>query len=265
MKRLILVCLLLVSATIHAQEIIDVGVRGISDQTRDGAQQDRLEAILDAKRQACERAGLKIESATTVENFQTVYDYVETQAESILLPGFQIIDNGYGEDGTYSVVLVGKIQSVIAEESVESAYLNLIVWFYEKDESLDQAYQLFDELYEWLQSANGEFMLDDKPLQSLEDHLVEVSKSDSLFGQQRYYAFKYQLPAGTMKYIQRTTNSSNDKIQRIRLRENMSYLFSVAAWNAVYFENPTAFTGSVSNPRYYGNYPADFEVVYRRP
>ena len=50
----------------YAQDIIDVAVKGISDNARDGAQKDRQEAILDAKRQACEKAGMTLESKTTV-------------------------------------------------------------------------------------------------------------------------------------------------------------------------------------------------------
>ncbi len=65
MKALIL--LLMFSSLLWAQSIIEITVRGISDQQNDGAQQDRLEAILDAKRQACEKAGLIIESRTTVK------------------------------------------------------------------------------------------------------------------------------------------------------------------------------------------------------
>ena len=56
-----------------AQDVIDVAVKGISDDLRDGAQKDRQEAIMDAKRQACEKAGVRIEAKTTVENFQTIY------------------------------------------------------------------------------------------------------------------------------------------------------------------------------------------------
>ena len=109
MKRLFMVFQMVAAVVLGAQDIINVGVRGISDANRDGVQKDRLEAIMDAKRQACEKAGISIESTTTVENFQMVYDLVESQAAAVLLPGFQIIDNGYGEDGTYSVVLIGQV------------------------------------------------------------------------------------------------------------------------------------------------------------
>jgi len=119
----ILLFMLSLAVSVFAQEIIDISVKGISDKQNEGAQQDRLEAILDAKRQACEKAGLTIESKTTVENFEVVYDFVETQAATVLLPGFQLIDIGYVQDGTYQVVLSGKIKVVEEEEQISAKEL----------------------------------------------------------------------------------------------------------------------------------------------
>ena len=102
--------------TSFAQEVIDISVKGISDNKNEGAQKDRKEAVMDAKRQACEKAGLQIKSKTTVENFQTVFDHIESESEAVLLPGFQIIDIGYVADGTYQVVLTGKIKTVVEEK-----------------------------------------------------------------------------------------------------------------------------------------------------
>ena len=112
MYRLIILLIVVAVISADAQDILDIAVRGVSDAKNDGQQKDRLEAIMDAKRQACEKAGLRIQSNTTVENFQTTYDLVESQSEAVLLPGFQVIDNGYAADGTYSVVLVGKVKVV---------------------------------------------------------------------------------------------------------------------------------------------------------
>jgi hypothetical protein len=114
--QIIFVTLLILSTVLNAQALVDVAVRGVSDNKRDGEQKDRQEAIMDAKRQALEKAGLRLKATTKVENFQTTYDYIETQAETVLMPGFQIIDNGYGLDGTYSVVLVGKVKSTVEED-----------------------------------------------------------------------------------------------------------------------------------------------------
>lgn len=264
MTRHLYFLLIVSTINLQAQEIIDVGVRGISDVTRDGAQKDRQEAILDAKRQACERAGLKIEATTTVENFQTMYDYVETQAESVLLPGFQIIDNGYGEDGTYSVVLLGKVQTAAAAGGEETAVFHMIIWLRESGEELVESYQLLDRLYQWLEMAQGEFTLDGTGLDELEDYLAQVSKTDSLFGTQRYYAYTYRLPVGTAQYIQMTSDRPEGKTQRIKLRPNLEYLFEVADWNAVYFNNPQVITAAVSNPRMYQYYPESFTTIYTK-
>ncbi len=268
--KLPLIILLAVSATdLQGQDILDVAVRGISDARRDGVQQDRLEAILDAKRQACEMAGLRIESTTTVENFQTVYDFVETQAEAVLLPGFQVIDNGYGEDGAYTVVLVGKIRTVAPALDTQTALFTIIVWFYEWDPPSNQSYQLLDRLYEWLQMAHGVFRLDDVSLETLEDQLVEVARADALAAGQQFYAFTYRLPTGTLQYEQSTRGGdgsiSVSKVQKARLRPGLHYVMQVAGWNAVYFENPAQFDGSISNDRLYGTYPGDFAPVYIRP
>ncbi len=115
-----LAMMLLMSVAVFGQNVIDITVKGISDLQNNGAQQDRLEAILDAKRQACEKAGLTIESLTRVENFQTVFDLVETKAATVLLPGFQVVEIGYVQDGTFQVVLSGKIKILEEEENISS-------------------------------------------------------------------------------------------------------------------------------------------------
>ena len=94
-----------------AQDVIDVTVQGISDGVKNSKQRDRDEAIMDAKLKAIEKAGVSIESATTVENFQLKKDWIESRAKGVLLPGFQIIDVGYGADGLYHVVLTGKLSA----------------------------------------------------------------------------------------------------------------------------------------------------------
>jgi WD40 repeat protein len=112
MIKVIILFLVISLGTLSAQTIIDFTVKGISDSKKDGAQKDRQEAIMDAKRQALEKAGLKIESRTSVENFQTIYDLIESQAAAVILPGSQIIDIGYLEDGTFAVMITGKLKVV---------------------------------------------------------------------------------------------------------------------------------------------------------
>lgn len=131
MKAQFFSVLFLLSSIIYSQEVIDISVKGISDSKNDGAQQDRLEAILDAKIQACEKAGMKIESKTEVENFQVKYDYVESTSKGVLLPGFQIIDIGYTKDDTYQVVLTGKVEKV-DEDGITNKELRYAKTLYEK-------------------------------------------------------------------------------------------------------------------------------------
>jgi hypothetical protein len=112
MKIVSSVFLLLFSiVSIASAEVIDVNIKGIDDGIKTNRQQDYREAIMNAKLQAIEQAGTSIESITQVLNFQLKYDAVESKSKAILLPGFQVIDIGYIADGTYQVVLIGKIQT----------------------------------------------------------------------------------------------------------------------------------------------------------
>ncbi len=97
---------------------VDVLIKGMDDGIKTSRDRDHAEAVMNAKLQAIERAGVSIKSMTKVENFQLKYDMVETQAQAVLLPGFQVIDMGYQKDGTYQVVLSGKVQTgkTMAEE-----------------------------------------------------------------------------------------------------------------------------------------------------
>ncbi|OPY84733.1 MAG: hypothetical protein A4E71_02503 [Smithella sp. PtaU1.Bin162] len=103
--------LLFLIASIASAEVIDVNIKGMDDGRKTTRQQDYREAVMDAKLKAIEQAGVSIESITQVVNFQLKYDAVESKSKAVLLPGFQIIDIGYIADGTYQVVLIGKIQT----------------------------------------------------------------------------------------------------------------------------------------------------------
>ena len=94
-----------------AADSIDVQIKGFDDGVRTSRQQDYKEAVLFAKRNAIERAGVAIKSMSTIEDFVVNSDYIESQAEAVLLPGFNIIDIGYQQDGTYLVILSGKIKT----------------------------------------------------------------------------------------------------------------------------------------------------------
>ncbi|HOC59211.1 MAG: DUF1566 domain-containing protein [Syntrophaceae bacterium] len=91
-------------------ETIEVLIKGIDNGIRTSRDRDYQEAVMNAKLQAIERAGVSVQSMTKVENFQLKFDMVESRAKAVLLPGFQIIDIGYQKDGTYQVVLSGKVQ-----------------------------------------------------------------------------------------------------------------------------------------------------------
>ncbi|MBW7996815.1 MAG: hypothetical protein FVQ81_09675 [Candidatus Glassbacteria bacterium] len=101
---------LLLPPGLASAETIDVTIKGVDDGVRTSKQQDYKEALLHAKLQAIERAGVAIESITRIVNFQMKLKQVETKAKAVLLPGFQVIDIGYTEDGSYQVVLSGKLR-----------------------------------------------------------------------------------------------------------------------------------------------------------
>ena len=82
--------LLFVMPSLCKAESIDVLIKGMDDGVKTNNQKDYKEAVTNAKLQAIERAGV---------------------AEAILLPGFQVLDMGYKMDGSYQVVLSGKLQT----------------------------------------------------------------------------------------------------------------------------------------------------------
>jgi hypothetical protein len=92
------------------QDIIDVKIVGYDNGIKTTKQGDYREALLNAMGQAIERAGGEISSMTTVKDFKLEEDYIESRARAILLPGFEIIDIGYSEGGTYNVMLIGRIK-----------------------------------------------------------------------------------------------------------------------------------------------------------
>ena len=113
MKKIIIsnLLFLLIFTVLFSQETIDVLIKGIDDGIKNSKQQDYLEAVMNAKLQAIERSGVEIKSFTQVVNFKLKYDMIESKAVALLLPGFQIMDLGYQSDGTYQVVLSGKVKS----------------------------------------------------------------------------------------------------------------------------------------------------------
>lgn len=77
---------LLVVPCISDAETIDVHIKGVDDGVKTRKQQDYKEAVLFAKREAVERAGVKVKALTTAKDFVVHSDYIESQAEAVLLP-----------------------------------------------------------------------------------------------------------------------------------------------------------------------------------
>ena len=104
--------LVVLTPTLAIPATIDVSIKGVDDGVKTTRQQDHKEAVMNAKLQAIERAGVEIQSITQVVNFQTKFDIVESKAKAVLLPGFQVVDIGYLQDGTYQIVLIGKVKRI---------------------------------------------------------------------------------------------------------------------------------------------------------
>jgi hypothetical protein len=101
----------------RGEKVIDISIQGIDDGIRSTKQQDYREAVLFGKREAIERAGVAIKTKSTVKNLVLEEDFIQSQSEAVLLPGYQIVDVGYGQDGFYHIVLIGKIK--VLENTIE--------------------------------------------------------------------------------------------------------------------------------------------------
>jgi hypothetical protein len=99
--------------------VIDVHIEGVDDGVKTTKQRDYKEAVLFAKREAIERTGVKVKAITTVKDLVVNSDYIESKAEAVLLPGYNIMDIGYQQDGTYLVILVEKVKTGTETERKE--------------------------------------------------------------------------------------------------------------------------------------------------
>lgn len=135
-KVLLLLFALILIPCISFAETIDVQIKGVDDGVKTTNQQDYKEAVLFAKREAIERAGVKVKALTTARDFVVESDYIESKAEAVLLPGYNIIDVGYQSDGTYLVILIGKVMTSISDSDTKEVfrddrfikYANGVVW-----------------------------------------------------------------------------------------------------------------------------------------
>jgi hypothetical protein len=108
-KGFLLFAVLILTPSFAFTETINVKIKGVDDGVKTTKQQDYKEAVLFAKREAVERAGVKIKTFTTAKDFVLHSDYIESKAEAVLMPGYEVVDIGYTEDGSYQVVLIGRI------------------------------------------------------------------------------------------------------------------------------------------------------------
>lgn len=110
--------------------IIDVDVVGLGDRNRDGEAEDLREAEVDAIRRAIERAGVDVQRRTEVRNYVIYEDVVRSEAQGVLLPGYNIEPEGYSDGSQYRVRLKGQVRSniegTVAAKSGKRAFGPLI-------------------------------------------------------------------------------------------------------------------------------------------
>lgn len=105
------IAFLLLASQVHAADVVDVRIKGFDDGVRKDRQSDYREAVIFAKRQAIERAGVKVHSRSVAKDMTLSEDFIEAESAAVLLPGYEILDLGYDENGIYQVVLVGRIRA----------------------------------------------------------------------------------------------------------------------------------------------------------
>ena len=141
MKRLFFLPIIL-TCIVYAGEL-PVTIKGIDDGIRTNKQQDYEEALMNSKLQAIQQSGVEVSAITTIENFQIKHDLIESKSDGILLPGFQIIDIGYQTDGTYLIILSGRIKTAGAAGEDPSELYNKALLLI-KQEKLEEALALLD-------------------------------------------------------------------------------------------------------------------------
>lgn len=92
-----------------AQTTLEFAVEGVSDSVTNDLSKDSTEAVIAAKLNAIEQAGVSIQAALDLGNFNLKHEWVERMAEATLLPGSQLVDFGYGGDSLYYVSLFGEV------------------------------------------------------------------------------------------------------------------------------------------------------------
>jgi hypothetical protein len=93
------------------KDLVQFKVIGYSFGKKKNLRDDYNEALVDAKIKAIERAGIKVDSITRVENFELKSDMVEAQSKGTIEPGYEIIELGYDESGVYKILMIGKVRA----------------------------------------------------------------------------------------------------------------------------------------------------------
>lgn len=93
------------------EDLVEFKVIGYSSGKKKNLKDDYNEALVDAKIKAIERAGIKIDSITKVENFEVKSDMVEAQSKGAIEPGYEIMEVGYDENGVYKILMIGKVRT----------------------------------------------------------------------------------------------------------------------------------------------------------
>jgi hypothetical protein len=181
-----------VIANIANAETIDVTIKGLDDGKKTSRQQDYKQAVLDAKRQAIEQAGVTVESKSTVRNAVLQEDFIESNAKAVLLPGFQIMDIGYMQDGTYQIVLTGKVQVQPKQSASEadSGALLLLMNIY----SVPVTFQLDGKPLDAAGKFTALITMRDSTDFSLLPNVREVKKRYNNLP--KYFLYLLKLPAG---------------------------------------------------------------------
>jgi hypothetical protein len=95
------------------EDLVEFKVIGYSFGKKKNLKDDYNEALVDAKIKAIERAGIKVDSITKVENFEVKSDMVEARSKGTVEPGYEIIEVGYDESGVYKILMIGKVRTRI--------------------------------------------------------------------------------------------------------------------------------------------------------
>lgn len=271
LKFIITFSLIFLYLNSYTQEI-QVIIKGYDDGIKTNKQQDFKEAVTNAKLEAIERAGSEISSITKIANFEMKSKEVELKAEAVLLPGYDVMDIGYQTDGTYLVVLSGKIKS--KEDSKNYCTLTLVATktsFYDKYKvvKLEEIKPQFIEALSALKwKINGE------DLQLFENDIIEVYKSkfyptkfssnppeDRDYGVS-FAAFVFKVPTGVFEQL------DAGKVYKTKLVSGKTYITPFKNWGlhkAVEYQK--THSQYLSGGDYSGfslTFPNDYHIIYSK-